>query len=88
MFGTLVATSLADVGAETADLFCGLPAHAHDLCGRVTNGSTLHVQPDATGHHLHILFLQAGGSAMIAGGGTTQASLDTTLILLIGSCHN
>ena len=45
--------------------------------------SPRHIELDAAGHHVYVFFLQAGGGAMVANGGTPKAGLDAALVLVI-----
>jgi hypothetical protein len=88
MLGALIATCLANVCADPANLFCRLSAHTHHLCSRVADGGTFHVQLNAPSHHLNMLFLQARGRTMITDSSTPKACFNTVLVLMIISCHS
>jgi hypothetical protein len=88
VFSALIATSLADIGTEAAQRLSRLTAHAHHLGGGIAKGGTLHIQLDAAGHHLYVLFLQARGRAVVTNGGAIQACVNTAFVLVVISCHN
>lgn len=85
---TFIATGLAKVCTEAADLLGCLSTHAHYLSGCITDSRTFHVQLNTPCHHLHVILMQAGRSTMVANSGTTQTSFNITLILMIISWHD
>lgn len=80
---TFIATGLADIGASCADRFGELTAPGHETSGHPANGSTVDIEPDAARHHLHIVFLQAGGGAVVARIGAGVTGVDTGSVLLM-----
>jgi hypothetical protein len=81
MLGALVATRLADIRTESADL-AGIFATLRHEGGRQTADlRTLPVQTDTFRHHFHVVFFQAGNRAGIAVSRTDMATLDAGLIL-------
>ncbi|HUC82477.1 MAG TPA: hypothetical protein VMR70_16340 [Flavisolibacter sp.] len=57
---TFITAGLANISAQLAKLLRGLSVHAHDLCGRITDGGTFHIQLNTAGHHLDIILLKTG----------------------------
>jgi len=88
MFGVVLAafvgTGLTGVGAKAADFFGFIGAKAHQLGGGVAQGGAFHIQLNAAGHHFDVFFLQAGGSTMVANGGTGEAGINAGFVLVIG----
>ena len=75
--------SVADFHAEAAHFFGAAAAHAHELGGAVADGGAFHIQLNALGEHLYIIFLQTGGGAVVADSGASQASVDALLKFMI-----
>lgn len=80
---TLIAAGLANLSAELAKLLGEVAAARHVGCCHPANGCAVNVQRDASGHHLHVLFLKARGRAVVAGVGADIARLDASLIGLM-----
>ena len=79
-FGT---TSLTYISADTTYLLGGLRTAAHKgSCGPADFG-TVFVEPNALGHHLHILLLETGVAAMLALLSTTDTGVDARLKFLM-----
>ncbi len=79
--------SLTCVSAKPAQLFCTVASQAHQLRRGIAKSCAFHIQLNAFGHHVQVLFLQAGAGAILAGGGATQTGIDTVLVLLIVALH-
>jgi hypothetical protein len=80
MLGAFVATRLADICAESADL-AGIFATLRHEGGRQTADlCALPVQTDTFRHHFHVVFFQAGNRAGIAVSRTDMTTLDAGLI--------
>lgn len=76
VLGALVTTRLTDVSAQAADGLRMFAATGHRCDGQLADRSAIHVHCDASRHHLHVLFLQTGGSAVVAGYRTGVAGFD------------
>lgn len=59
MTSALVATGLADVSTDAANVHGLLAAEAHELRCSIADGCTFHVELYATSHHLNVCFLRA-----------------------------
>jgi hypothetical protein len=81
-------TLFAGLRAEAAEFFGAATAQAHQLRRCITDSGTLHVELHAAGHHVYVLFLQAGGSTVVANGCTAQAGFYTALVFVVSSGHN
>lgn len=83
VLGALVSTGLADVGAQAANGFGMFASTGH--CGRCQSADlgAIHVQRDASSHRLHVLLLQAGSSAVIAGRCAGVARFDAGIEFLM-----
>jgi hypothetical protein len=82
---TLLTTRLAGVGTQRADLMNELTFPRHVPGGEAADCGAIHVQPDTLDHHLHFLFRQAGGCAVVARIRAKIARLDAGPVLLV--CH-
>jgi hypothetical protein len=76
-------TGIADIGAKLANSIGMRAAKAHQVRRRAANSSAFQVEPDAMCHHLHVFFLQAGGSAVVTYGHTIEASFDAGSVSLV-----
>jgi hypothetical protein len=74
---------LADVGAQRADIVCEVAAARHVRCRQSANRGAVHVQSNAFGHHLDVVFLQTRGGAVIARIRAGLARFDTRDKLLM-----
>lgn len=83
VFFTFFSTGSTEVGADAAYCFGMAAAQAHELGGAVANGGAFHIELDTFCHHIYVFFLQAGGGAMIADGGTAQASVYALLKFVV-----
>ena len=61
-----IAAGLANVGADRANCLGELAVPGHEAGGHPTNPCAVDIQRDAARHHLDVVFLQAGGGAMVA----------------------
>ena len=72
----LFGAGVAHVGALQAQRCCEAAAAGHEGCGGAADLGAIHIQGDTVRHHLYIVFLQAGGAAVVAGGRASVAGLD------------
>jgi hypothetical protein len=84
VLGALIAATLANLCAQPAQLLCEVTTAGHVCRGLPADSRAVHVQRNATRHHLDVLLLQAGGRTVIACISTSVARLDTVLIHLVG----
>ena len=84
MLLALVGAGLADLRACGADCVGKLAASTHETGRIAADRRTVNVQGDASRHHLHVLFVQAGRDAVITGGSAFVAGIDTILHFLVG----
>lgn len=82
--GAFLAAGIANRCAERTDLSSELAVTCHHRRGKLTKGSAVDVECDAARHHLDVLFLQAGGGALIALNRAVVARLDTGFVLFLG----
>tara|TARA_B100001105_G_C22399454_1_gene448590 strand:+ start:804 stop:1118 length:315 start_codon:yes stop_codon:yes gene_type:complete len=80
---TLVATRLADLRAQLAQLLGEVAAPGHVASRQAADCGAVHVQRDASRHHLDVLLLQAGRGAVVTGVSAGVARLDAGLVLLV-----
>jgi len=59
VFGAFFAACLADLRAKLADLRRELTSAGHEASGKPANRGAVHVQRNASGHHVRVCFLQA-----------------------------
>jgi hypothetical protein len=85
VFATFITTSLAQIGTNAADILSPAAAQAHKLCSGITQRRTFHIELNAARHHLDILLLRAGRSAMVADGSTSKTRIDTGFVGVITS---
>ena len=71
-----LAARLAHLGAQLAKLLREDTAACHVPGCRPADGGAVHVERDASGHHLYVLLLQAGCGAVVAGIGAGVACLN------------
>lgn len=83
MFIAFFRTTMADVGAETAELIAEPAAHAHNICCGVTDSCTLQIQLDTGFQRLNILLVQARRRAVITFRYAGTACFNTLIILLM-----
>ena len=74
--GALVGTGLADLGAHAAQGAVELAASSHEGGGAQAQVGAIAIQPYAGRHLGKLGFFQAGGGAVLAGQGATQACID------------
>lgn len=79
-----VAAGLADISAEGAHPRGELAAPCHEPGSQPADRCAIDVQGNATGHHLHVLLLQAGGGAVVTGISAGVAGFDAGLIGFVG----
>ncbi len=78
------ATGLADFGAQAAESGRKLRLAAHQRCGHPAHLRAIAVQPNALGHHFHILLAQTGVGTVLACLGALNAGFDAGCILRVG----
>jgi hypothetical protein len=61
-----------------------LRSAAHAGGCRPANFGTVFIKPDAFGHHLDVILLQAGFTAMLAFQGAADAGFNTRLVFVMG----
>ena len=77
----LVATGLANLGTYFQQVGGVLGATGHEAGGQGADIGAVAVKADAAGHHFYILFLQAGGGAVLAGGDAGVEGVEEGLVL-------
>ena len=83
MLRTFIATGLADHRANPAQILGERTAPRHEASGKAAKGGAVHVECNALGHHLHILFLQASRGTTIASVCAFVASVDAGLMQFV-----
>jgi hypothetical protein len=82
-----VAAGAANCHADTAGGLRLLTSQAHELRRSIANGCALHIQLNASCHHLYVFFLRTGGCAVIADRSATEACLNALLVFMVsGHC--
>lgn len=74
----------ADFGAMLANVPGFFRIARHQRSREPAEVRAIPIEFDAARHHFHIVFVQAGGCAMLAYRGTLIASLDAILIFFVG----
>lgn len=77
----LVATGLADFGALAQQVRGMLRAAGYQPGGQGAHVGAVTVEANTAGHHLYIVFLQAGGGAVLAGGNAGVEGVEEGLVL-------
>jgi hypothetical protein len=80
----LVATGLADLGTQLAQLLGEVAAACHVACRKPAHRGAIHVECDAARHHLDVGLLQASGRAVVTCIGAGVAGIDAGLVNLMG----
>jgi hypothetical protein len=80
-------TGFAELRTNATDVHGPVTSHAHELRSRIANSGAFHVCLNTARHHVHIFFLRARRSTMVADGSATQAGLNTFPILMITTLH-
>jgi hypothetical protein len=83
MLAAFLAARLTDLSAQAAKLLRELRIARHKLRRKHANVRAIPIQPDATGHHLNILFLQASGRAMFAFLRALQARFNAASVFVV-----
>ena len=60
-----------------------LGATGYEAGGDGTDVGAVAVEADTAGHHFHVLLLQAGGGAMLAGGDAGIEGVEEALVLSV-----
>ena len=76
-------TCFAHIGAKSTNFLGELRTAAHESGRRPADVCTIFVEPNALGHHLHILLLETGVAAMLALLSTTDTGVDARLKFLM-----
>ena len=76
----LFAACAADFGAQHADLLREFASSCHEAGCLTADCSAVHVECNATRHHLHVLLAQACGRAVVTGFGARVARFNAGLI--------
>ena len=77
----LVAADFTDFGAFAHHVLGVLRIAGHEAGSQGADVGAVAVDTDAAGHHLHILFFEAGGGAMFAGGDAGVEGVEEGLVL-------
>jgi hypothetical protein len=83
----LSAAKVAGFSAQRAKLARKSAVARHNGGGESADIGAIAVQADALRHVLNIGFGEAGGSTVLARGGTTITSFDAILEMLVGHTH-
>jgi hypothetical protein len=83
VLGAFFAACLADLRTQLADLRHEFTSASHEPSGDPAHRSAVHVERNASGHHVCVGVPQAGDRALVAGIGTRIASINTGLIHLL-----
>jgi len=81
VLAALVAAGLADFGALAQQVRGVLRAASHVTGREGADVGTVAVEANAAHHHFHVVFLQAGSGAMLAGGDAGIESVEEGLVL-------
>lgn len=83
VFGAFICASLAHLCAQMAYSGDELAAARHIGCCQAADLRAIHIQSNTARHHFYIVFLQAGGGAVIANIRTDITRFNTGFILLM-----
>lgn len=83
VLGTFFAARLADLYAQLAHLRHEFASAGHETSRDPADRSTVHVESDASGHHVCVGLLQARDRAVVTGFGAGIASVDAAFIHLV-----
>lgn len=83
VLGTLLATGLTDLRAQSTKTFGELTVSCHERCSHTADLGAVHIERDAPRHHFYIVFLKARCRTVITGCGTVITGLDTGRVLLM-----
>ena len=83
VFAAFSTTGFAELCAEAAQFLREPRPAAHEGRSAPANFGAISIEANAFGHHGHVALTQAGGRAVFAGFGTTDAGVDTTLEFLM-----
>jgi hypothetical protein len=83
MLSAFGSACLAHVGTDATNLLGKVRTAAHESGRRPADFRAVFIEPDALGHHLHVLLLEAGVAAMFAFLGTTDTGVDARLKILV-----
>lgn len=81
VFRAFVAACLANLRAKLANRFGEFAAASHVSRCHAANLCAIHIERDAARHHFYIVFLQAGGGAVIAGRCACITGIDAGSVL-------
>jgi hypothetical protein len=80
MLGAFMRASQADFAAHTAKMPSHFTVAGHRIRSQTTDGCAICIERNAAPHHFHVVFLEASGQTGIAGGSTSVACVDASLI--------
>ncbi len=83
VFGAFFLAEAADVGAVAQQALGAFRAAGHEAGRQGADVGAVAVKLNAAGHHLHVVFLQAGGGAVFAGCHAGGQGLEQALVLLV-----
>lgn len=83
VLGAFLATGLADLGAQLAQLLGELAVARHVAGGQAADCCAVHVQRDTSRHHFDVLLLKAGGRTVVAGVCAAVAGFDASFVDLV-----
>src|SRR3954451_13533498 len=83
VLSTFIGAVIAGLGTEATYFFGFITAQTHQLRSGVAECSTLHIQLYAPGHHLYILFFEAGTCTMVANCSAGKAGVYTFPVFMI-----
>ncbi|GAB2452903.1 hypothetical protein GCM10011375_40000 [Hymenobacter qilianensis] len=83
VLGTFHSAGMTDLSTELQQVLGVLGSTGHEAGSQGTNIGAVAVQLNTAGHHLHVLLLQAGGGAVLAGSDTGVEGSEEALILIV-----
>lgn len=82
VFTAFVGTGIAHIGTEYHKLPHEFGIAGGETRAHFTKIGAIAAKPDAVAHHLNVIFLQTGRSAVFAGGSTIKTNLNMPFVLL------
>jgi len=83
MLAAFDAARVANVGADLAKFAGKMRSVTHERCGCPTDRGAISVEPNAFGHHLHVMLAQAGRGAMFTFHCAPDTRFDARLVFLV-----
>jgi hypothetical protein len=83
VLAALLRAGISCVGTCIADIVAKLAVTRHVTCRKSAHLGAVHIEPDTAGHHLDILFGQAGNRTLVTCRSARIACVDTGLNLLL-----